>query len=188
MDEEMKLNEVLDQYVRDLQEQRLPQVYNSEELDLGVRPELAPLLELAAMVRAAAKPIPADRRKGMKAAILEALVTDATGEGQNWSMQRLVLEATSRGLEADRTVLTDVQVQKISSDTTTFDLGDTKRISEIVAGMAKSQGIRFFDLMHWVNKLVSNVLQFQSGRSSAVYARRVDENAKARSESGPVQE
>jgi len=161
---ELELAQLLDQFVDDLDDGVMPRIYELMDFDPEVVTELIPLLDLAAWFKVSSVQMPANEKERVKAQVLEA------AQGKSWSMRRLVEESDPQ-VVAKGTALgfAPAQMDAVSSDTTPFDLDDP---SEVVNQLAKKHKLRFFDLLSWVNQLISSVLRVKANSSmSMVYAR-----------------
>jgi hypothetical protein len=168
MTTELELAQMLDQFVDDLNEGVIPQIYELMASGSDAADDLIPLLDLVAQFKASTVQMPVNEKDRIKAQVLEA--AQASPATRGWSIRRLVEEGDPQVVAKSAALgLAPTQMDAVRSDTTPLDLDDP---SEVVNELAKKYKLRFFDLLSWVNQLISSVLRVEANSSmSTVYAR-----------------
>jgi hypothetical protein len=168
MTTELEMAQMLDEFIDDLNEGVMPRVYELMASGLDIPEDLIPLLDLAAQFKVSTVQMPSSEKERVKTQVLKAAQVNSTT--QEWSMSRLVKESdpqvvakgTSLGFEP-------TQINAVSSDMTPLDLENP---SEVVNQLAEKYKMHFFDLLSWVNQLISSVLRADPHSSmSVMYAR-----------------
>jgi hypothetical protein len=169
MTTELNLMAILDQFMEDLDEGVEPRIYELMASDPTKLTDLIPLLELITLVEASTTSMPDEEAEKVKARIF-GKAADSHVSQSEWSMSRLVEESDPEVVAKGQAFgLDQAQMDVISSDTTPLDLDD---LSGVVNELAKKHKLPFFDLLNWVNQLVSSVLSAQGNSSTfMVYAR-----------------
>jgi hypothetical protein len=146
----------------------MPRVYELMASGFDGAEDLIPLLDLAAQFKVSTVQMPSSEKERVKVQVLRA--AQAGPATQGWSIRRLVEESDPQ-IVAKRVALgiEPTQINAVSSDTTPLDLEDP---SEVVNELAEKYKVCFFDLLNWVNQLISSVLRADTHSSmSMVYAR-----------------
>ncbi len=179
MADEMELAQLLDQFVDDLNNGRVPRIYELMVSDPETVAELIPLLDLAAWFKTSNVQAPATDAETIKN--LSDQVNHARG---NWSMQRLIAEGDPQVVAKSKAFgLGPTQLRAVSSDTTPFDLRDSDRVNEIVARLARKHQMRSQGLLGWVRQLISSALHVETNSSmSMVFARDAERRQADKSE------
>jgi hypothetical protein len=144
MSHESQLEHLISEFVDDLNEGKEPRLYDylldhPDEAD-----ELLPLMNFVGWYKAVTMEMPEQEKESIRGAILNP-----------WTMRRLVETSSPELVEnAAQSGLTQQQIEQLSKDETPIDLGHP---NEVVRRLSDKYDARFFNLLGWVRRLITDV-------------------------------
>lgn len=175
MSHESQLEHLISEFVDDLNEGKEPRLYDylfdhPDEAD-----ELLPLMNFVGWYKAVTMEIPEHEKESIRGANLNL-----------WTIRRLVETSSPELVEnATQSGLTQQQIEQLSKDDTPIDL---ERPNEVVRRLSDKYGVRFFNLLGWVRRLITDVISEEphNKRMSPAFTRKDkhldDDDSKAGSE------